>query len=48
LGLPESAHLLGFVYLGYPLGTSIRAKRTPSPELTRWIGWDEPPTNTTK
>jgi nitroreductase len=41
LGLPESAHLLGFVYVGYPLATSIRAKRTPSPELTRWVGWDE-------
>jgi nitroreductase len=41
LGLPESAQLLGFVYLGYPLATSIRAKRTPSRELTRWIGWDE-------
>jgi nitroreductase len=41
LGLPESAHLLGFVYLGYPLATSIRAKRTPSRELTRWIGWPE-------
>jgi nitroreductase len=42
LEYPESAHLLGFVYLGYPLATSIRAKRTPSSELTRWIGWDEP------
>jgi nitroreductase len=41
LELPESAHLLGFVYLGYPLATSIRAKRTPSRELTRWIGWSE-------
>ncbi|MFL5762094.1 MAG: nitroreductase [Thermomicrobiales bacterium] len=41
LGLGETAHLLGFVYLGYPIATSIRAKRTPSAELTRWIGWDE-------
>src|SRR4051794_20632226 len=41
LGLEESAHILGFVYLGYPTATSIRAKRTPSAELTRWIGWDE-------
>jgi nitroreductase len=41
LGLPVSTHLLGFVYVGYPLATSIRAKRTPSPELTRWVGWDE-------
>ncbi len=41
LGLDDSAHLLGFVYLGYPTASSIRAKRTPSAELTRWIGWDE-------
>jgi nitroreductase len=41
LGLEESAHLLGFVYLGYPTASSIRAKRTPSAELTHWIGWEE-------
>src|SRR5262245_58786182 len=46
LGLPESTHLIGFVYLGYPLATSIRAKRTPAGELTRWIGWDETDSNT--
>jgi nitroreductase len=41
LGVSESAYLLGFVYLGYPIATSIRAKRTPARELTRWIGWDD-------
>jgi nitroreductase len=46
LDLDESAHLLGFIYLGYPTASSIRAKRTPSAELTRWIGWDEEPSAT--
>jgi nitroreductase len=41
LSLEETAHLLGFVYLGYPTASSIRAKRTSSAELTRWIGWEE-------
>jgi nitroreductase len=41
LGLDDSAHLLGFVYLGYPTASSIRAKRSPSAEMTRWVGWEE-------
>jgi nitroreductase len=41
LDLNESAHLLGFIYLGFPTASSIRAKRTPSAELTRWIGWKQ-------
>lgn len=42
-GLSPSAYLLGFVYLGYPNGTSTRAKRTPAAHLTTWLGEvDEP------
>ena len=39
--LPPSAHLLGFVYLGYPLGPSPIRERTPHASVTRWHGWDE-------
>lgn len=38
--LPPAAHLLGFVYLGYPAAVSMRARHTPAAELTRWLGWD--------
>jgi nitroreductase len=38
LDLPPSAHLIGFVYLGFPNGTSVRTRRTPATDLTRWLG----------
>jgi len=39
--LPPSAHLLGFVYLGYPSGPNPLRERTPHSAVTRWQGWDE-------
>jgi nitroreductase len=42
LGISERGYLLGLVYLGYPDMTTERSKRTPSDELTTWLGWDEP------
>ena len=41
-GLAPSAHLLGFVYVGYPDGAPPERARTPAPQVTRWLGWDEP------
>ena len=41
LGLAPAAHLLGFVYLGYPDGSPPARERTPAPSLTRWLGWDD-------
>lgn len=41
LGLSERAHLLGFLYIGYPAMTSQRSQRTPAAELTAWRGWDD-------
>jgi len=40
LGLPADAHLLGFVYLGYPDGDPPRRTRRPAREFTTWFGWD--------
>ncbi len=40
-GLPPSAHLLGFVYLGYPIGPNPTRERTPHAAVTRWLGWDD-------
>lgn len=41
LGLSERAHLLGFIYVGFPAMTSERSVRTPSASLTEWRGWDD-------
>ncbi len=41
LGLSERAHLLGFLYIGYPAMTSQRSLRTPAADLTAWRGWDD-------
>ncbi len=41
LGLAPAAHLLGFVYLGYPDGAPPERERTPAGGLTRWLGWDD-------
>ena len=40
LGLPERAHIIGFVYLGYPDTTPVRARHTPHYTITTWTGWD--------
>lgn len=40
LGLPADAHLLGFIYLGYPDGEPPRRTRRPAREFTTWFGWD--------
>lgn len=42
-GLSERAHLLGFVYLGYPAGASAPARRTGGADLTTWLGWEDRP-----
>ena len=40
-GLAPTAHLLGFVYVGYPdMAVPERARR-PASEVTCWLGWDE-------
>ncbi len=42
-GLEPSAHLLGFIYLGYPDGAPPQRQRTPAAQFTRWLGWDDAP-----
>jgi nitroreductase len=39
LGLSARAHLLGFVYLGYPAMDPPRRERTPAALHTLWLGW---------
>lgn len=41
LGLSERAHLIGFVYLGYPAAFPSRVRHTPAEAVTTWRGWDE-------
>jgi nitroreductase len=41
LGLPANAHLIGFVYVGYPDAPPSRKQRRPAAECTRWLGWDD-------
>ena len=40
-GLDERAHLLGFVYLGYPVAAPPVRQRTAAEQITTWFGWDE-------
>jgi len=40
LGLTPEAHIIGFVYLGYPETTPARARHTPHQSVTTWTGWD--------
>ena len=42
-GLESTAHLLGFIYVGYPDGTPPQRERTAADEVTRWLGWDDDP-----
>lgn len=39
LGLSERAHIIGFVYLGYPAIETQRLRRTPAAHVTDWRGW---------
>ena len=41
LGLPPNAHLIGFVYVGYPDAPPSQKRRRPAAECTRWLGWDD-------
>ena len=40
-GLGPSAHLLGFVYVGYPAAVVPERSRTPAEQVTRWLGWGD-------
>ena len=40
-GLPPAAHLLGFVYVGFPDMAAPRQRRKPAAEATRWLGWED-------
>jgi hypothetical protein len=44
LGLPEGAHLISFVYLGYPEALPRRERDGDSSRYTTWLGWEETPT----
>ncbi len=39
--LAPTAHLLGFVYLGYPAGEPPTRERTPVAAKTLWLGWPD-------
>jgi len=40
LGFSPNAHLLGFIYVGYPEAAPQRASYTPAEEITTWRGWE--------
>lgn len=39
--LAPTAHLLGFVYLGWPAGPAPTKGRRPPAPRARWLGWEE-------
>jgi nitroreductase len=39
LGFSPESHIVGFVYLGYPAVSPVRARHTPAEALTTWRGW---------
>ncbi|ACZ43071.1 nitroreductase [Thermobaculum terrenum ATCC BAA-798] len=41
LGLDTSAHIIGFIYLGYAAITPPDPPRRSAAELTQWLGWGE-------
>lgn len=43
LGLPDAAHLVAFVYLGYPDVLPTRERDDAATGHTTWLGWDETP-----
>lgn len=40
LGFSAAAHILGFIYAGYPAVNPQRARHIPAAEVTQWRGWD--------
>lgn len=42
LDLPETAHIIAFVYLGYPDLPDLPERERDAAPLTRWLGWDNP------
>lgn len=44
-GLAPSAHLIGFVYLGWPDGPAPTKPRQPAAVNTQWLGWEEIPSS---
>jgi nitroreductase len=43
LRVSQSAHIIGFIYLGYPEVAPLRARHTPHHALTTWVGWEQEP-----
>lgn len=43
LGFKPSSHIIGFIYLGYPMVAPNRARHTPHSSLTTWLGWESQP-----
>jgi nitroreductase len=41
LGLLENAHIVSFVYLGYPDLPDLTPRERDAADLTTWLGWDE-------
>jgi nitroreductase len=40
LGLPEHAHIVAFIYLGYPDLPPLRARSRGAAQHVQWLGWD--------
>lgn len=40
LGLPDDAHIVSFVYLGYPALPYVPRAHKDEPDHTSWLGWD--------
>jgi nitroreductase len=40
LGVSHTAHIIGFIYVGYPEVAPLRARHTPHHAVTTWVGWD--------
>jgi nitroreductase len=41
LGLPERAHIVGFIYVGYPDLPELPPRARSALDRTTWRGWDE-------
>jgi nitroreductase len=41
LGLSLQAHIIGFLYVGYPLGPATTVHRAPLDRHARWMGWED-------
>jgi nitroreductase len=40
LGLSPQAHIVGFLYVGFPLGAPAPVARAPLERHVRWMGWE--------